>query len=171
MSFLIHAKTPKMFAGREEVCVVELYRFFTPPALPVLVNYWHCSVGISVSVLLCMSFARLAYFCKLLLFSSLSSHELKPPPPPRPAHQVYEAPANFKIPKILCRQVPYVGTTPQASSGAFLAGKKIKLSNIFYVKETVQVVPENTHKTHRVNSSSVTLVSSIGTMVMFLSLD
>jgi hypothetical protein len=45
------------------------------------------------------------------------------------------------------------------------------LSNIFYVKETVQVVPENTYKTHRVNPSSVTFVSSVGTMVMFLSLD
>ena len=41
-----------------------------------------------------------------------------------------------------------VATTPRGSSGAFLAGKKIKLSNIFYVKETVQVVPENTYKTH-----------------------
>ncbi len=49
--------------------------------------------------------------------------------------------------------------------------KKIKLLNIFYVKETVQVVPENTYKTHRVNPSSVTSVSSVGTMVMFLSLD
>ena len=62
-------------------------------------------------------------------------------------------------------------TTPQGSYGAFLAGKKIKLSNIFYVKETIQVVPENTYKTHHVNPSSVTLVSSVGTMVMFLSLD
>jgi hypothetical protein len=62
-------------------------------------------------------------------------------------------------------------TTPWASSGAFLAGKKIKLSNIFYIKETVQVVPENIHKTHCVNPSSVTSVSSVGTMVMFLSLD
>ncbi len=62
-------------------------------------------------------------------------------------------------------------TTLQASSGAFLAGEKIKLSNIFYVKETVQVVPENTQNTHRVNPSSVTSVSSVGTIVMFLSLD
>ncbi len=28
------------------------YRFFTPPPLPVLVNYWHCLVGILLSVLL-----------------------------------------------------------------------------------------------------------------------
>ena len=62
-------------------------------------------------------------------------------------------------------------TTPRGSSGAFLVGKKIKLSNIFYIKETVQVVPENTYKTHRVNPSSVTSVSSVGTMVMFLSLN
>ncbi len=47
----------------------------------------------------------------------------------------------------------------------------LKMSNIFYIKETVQVVPENTHKTHRVNPSSVTLVSSVGTMVMFLLLN
>jgi hypothetical protein len=62
-------------------------------------------------------------------------------------------------------------TTPQGSSGAFLAEKKIKLSNIFYVKETVQVVPENTYNTHRDKPSSVASVSSVGTMVMFLSLD
>ena len=47
------------------------------------------------------------------MFSSLS-HELKPPPPtlqksegensrPEKAHHVYEAPANFKIPKILTK--------------------------------------------------------------------
>ncbi len=54
---------------------------------------------------------------------------------------------------------------------SLFGGNKIKLSNIFYVKETVQIVPENTYKTHHVNPSSVTLVSSVGTMVMFLSLD
>ncbi len=53
----------------------------------------------------------------------------------------------------------------------FWEGKKIKFSNIFYHKETVQVVPENTHKTHHVNPSSVTSVLSVGTMVMFLSLN
>ncbi len=52
---------------------------------------------------------------------------------------------------------------------SLFGGEKIKLSNIF--KETVQVVPENTYKAHRVNPSSVTSVSSVGTMVMFLSLD
>ncbi len=54
---------------------------------------------------------------------------------------------------------------------SLFGGEKIKLSNIFYVKETIQVVPENTYKTHRVKSSSVTSVSSIGRMVKFLSLD
>ncbi len=62
-------------------------------------------------------------------------------------------------------------STSQGSSGAFLAGEKIKLSNIFYVKETIQVVPENTYKTHHVNPSSVTSALSVGTMVMFLLLD
>ncbi len=65
----------------------------------------------------------------------------------------------------------YNSTLMVEPSEAFLAGKKMKFSNIFYVKETVQVVPEKTYKTHRVNPCSVTLVSSIGTMVMFLSLD
>ena len=50
-------------------------------------------------------------------------------------------------------------------------GRKKNMSNIFYVKETDQVVPENTYKTHCVNPSSVTSVSSVGAMVMFLLLD
>ena len=40
-----------------------------------------------------------------------------------------------------------------------------------YVKVTVELVPEHPHRTHRVNPSSITSESSIGTMVMFLSLD
>ena len=53
---------------------------------------------------------------------------------------------------------------------SFLAGKKI-VEYFLYVKETVELVPEHPHRTHRVNPSSITSESSIGTMVMFLSLD
>ncbi len=62
----------------------------------------------------------------------------------------------------------FMVTTPQGSYGAFLAEK---LLNIFYVKETIQVVPETTYKTHRDNPSRVTSVSSNGAMVMFLLLN
>ena len=64
-----------------------------------------------------------------------------------------------------------VGHHPPGVIWSLFMREKFKLSNIFYVKETVQVVPENTYKTHHVNPSSVTSVSSVGTMVMFLLLD
>jgi hypothetical protein len=53
---------------------------------------------------------------------------------------------------------------------SFLAGEK-SVKHFLYVKETVELVPEHPHRTHRVIPSSITSKSSVGTMVMFLSLD
>ncbi len=57
-------------------------------------------------------------------------------------------------------------TTLRGSSPAFWRGKKI-VENFLYVKKTVELVPEHPHRTHRVNPSSITSKSSVGTVVMF----
>jgi len=53
---------------------------------------------------------------------------------------------------------------------SFLAGGK-NVEHFLCVKETVELVPEHPHRTHRVNPSSITSESSVPTMVMFASLD
>jgi hypothetical protein len=53
---------------------------------------------------------------------------------------------------------------------SFLVGGKI-VEHFIYIKETVEVVPEHPHQTHRVNPASITSKSSIGAMVMFSSLN
>ena len=53
---------------------------------------------------------------------------------------------------------------------SFLAGEK-NVQHFRYVEETIEIVPEHPHQTNRVNPSSITSESSVGTMVMFLSLD
>ena len=45
------------------------------------------------------------------------------------------------------------------------------VEHFLYIKKTVEIVPEHPHRTHRVNLSSITSESSVGTMVMCLSLD
>ena len=51
--------------------------------------------------------------------------------------------------------VEYIDSYWPGSSGAFLAGEKNQIVEHFlHVKETFQVVPENTYKTHHVNQST-----------------
>ena len=59
------------------------------------------------------------------------------------------------------------------SRGAHLQlfGRKKNVEHFLCVKESIELVPEHPHQTHRVNPSSITAESSIPTVVMFVLLD
>jgi hypothetical protein len=61
--------------------------------------------------------------------------------------------------------------SPGLISSSILAGGEKIVEHFLYVKETVELVPEHPHRTHRVSPSSITSKTSVGTMVMFPSLE
>ena len=69
--------------------------------------------------------------------------------------------------------VEYIDSYWPGSSGAFLAGEKIKLLNIFYTLRKPFKLYQKilTKLTMLINLPSIPSVSSVGTMVMFLLLD
>ncbi len=89
---------------------------------------------------------------------------------PRPQHLSTLLLSSQQGLRALCQDLPHSLNHSLGLISSILAGKKI-VEHFLYVKETVELVPEHHHQTHRDNPSSITSKSSIGMMVMFPSLE